>query len=63
MRGFEQELKLAALKRDEANELVKDVCVLVPLCTHCAWARGWQRWRAAPTTRCVTVIAMTDNDN
>jgi hypothetical protein len=60
---FEQELKLTALKRDEANELVKNVCALVPLCTHCAWAWGWHRWHAAPTTRCVMVTAMTDNDN
>ena len=27
------------------------------------WARGWWWWRAVPTTRCVTVTAMTNNDN
>ena len=27
------------------------------------WAQGWWQWHAAPMTRCVTVTAMTNNDN
>lgn len=48
---FEQELKLSALERDEANELVKNVCALLKGVVH--------PYQATPSTTTATTTTVT----